>query len=180
MPTCACILTLLLLGLFAGSAHAAEKTIGRQVQTWRPRALEPLASEASADTPSSESSTLSRPAWEAWIKRILEGQPVILFQPTWKGTWPSPRNPWTFSLTPGVRGQSDAGFGAEVILSGSWSLAGLKLEGDSHLLWAKQSGITSWRAAVIRGDWSFEGRGWVADDLRPGEWGLRATYRQPF
>lgn len=181
MPRCSGPLALLLVGLFAASAQATEKTIGRLGQTWRPRALQPLAVDppAASDAPA-EPAAHVRPEWEAWIMRILTGRPLILFQPSWKGHWPSPRNPWTLSATPGVRGHPDAGFGAEVVLNAGWSLAGFKLEADTHLLWAKSSGITSWRTAVIRGGWSLESRGWVDDALRPGEWAVRAAYRQPF
>jgi hypothetical protein len=188
-------LAVLVLGLICLPAVAAEKTIGRQVQTWRPRPLSPLlpepgpssagrdqASPASpaTDQPPSSKSDAKGPLWEAWMTRILNGQPVILFQPSWKGTWPAPQNPWTFSLTPGVRGEPSTGFGAEVVLSGAWSLAGLKLEGDSHLLWAESSGITSWRAAISRGGLSFEVRGWVDDALRPGDLTATAALRRPF
>lgn len=179
-------LSLGLAGLACSPATAAEKTIGRQVQSWRPRPLspllpdakpaEPVPSPAAPETPSDS----RRPAWEAWITRILNGQPLIVFQPSWKGAWPSPRNPWDFSLTPGLRGDPTAGFGAEVVLSGGWSLWGLRFEGDSHLLWAETSGITSWRAAVIRGGLTLECRGWIDETLRTGDLSATAAYRQPF
>ncbi len=188
-------LAVLMLGLYCLPAAAAEKTIGRQVQTWRPRPLSPLLPEAgpakagsakaSPTQPLAEEATSSKtegkgPLWEAWINRILNGQPVILFQPTWKGAWPAPQNAWSFSLTPGVRGEPSTGFGAEVVLSGAWSLAGLKLEGDSHLLWAETSGITSWRAAISRGGLSLECRGWIDDALRPGDLTATAAFRRSF
>jgi hypothetical protein len=177
------------MGLASLPATAAEKTIGRQVQTWRPRPLSPLLPappvEAERDqtvTPdaSDPKADARRPAWEAWITRILNGQPLILFQPAWKGTWPAKQNPWSFTLTPGLRGDPSAGFGAEVVLSGAWSVMNLQLEGDSHLLWAENSGITSWRGAVSRGGLSLECRGWMDDALRPGDLSVTAAFRRSF
>lgn len=194
-------LALLMLGLSALPALGAEKTIGRQVQTWRPRPLAPLLPETrpadpkrlAPETPAemtgggapgeegdAAKKRSDRPVWEAWITRILNGQPVILFQPAWKGTWPAPQNPWTLSVTPGLRGDPTAGFGAELVLNGGWSLWGLKLEGDTHLLWAESSGITAWRALVSRGGLSLELKGWMDDALRPGDLTATAAYRQAF
>lgn len=185
-------LAILMLGLAGFPAWGAEKTIGRQVQTWRPRPLRPLLPEARPGDQAASDKDLTkaeeaaakssgdRPLWEAWITRILHGQPVILFQPAWKGTWPGPENPWTFSLTPGLRGDPNAGFGAEVVLNGGWSVAGLQLEGGSHLLWAKTSGITSWHTAVSRNGLSLEFRGWFDDSLRPGDLTATAAYRRGF
>ena len=182
-------LAILLLGLGVtalGSlpASAAEKTIGRQVQTWRPRPLRPLIPDAPPElsTPASSpsKSDTRRPVWEAWITRVLNGQPLIVFQPAWKGTWPAPQNPWSFSLTPGLRGDPSTGFGAEVVLSGTWEIFGLKLEGGSHLLWAETSGITSWRGAVSRSGLSLECRGWVDDAFRPGDLTATAAFRRSF
>jgi hypothetical protein len=181
-------LAILMLGLAGFPAWGAEKTIGRQVQTWRPRPLSPLLPEARPAEPSVPAKAEvgeakhrnDRPVWDAWITRILNGQPVILFQPAWQGAWPAPQNPWTFSLTPGLRGDPTAGFGAEIVLNGGWSLWGLKLEGDTHLLWAESSGITAWRAAVSRGGLSLELKGWMDDALRPGDLTATAAFRQGF
>lgn len=183
------ILILAGLGLFSLPASASE-TIGRQVQSWRPRPLRPLLPEApppepevvapSASAEAAPKAGSRSPVWEAWITRILSGQPVILFQPSWKGTWPAPQNPWHVTLTPGLRGDPSAGFGAELVFSGTWAYWGLKLEGDTHLLWAESSGITSWRAAVSRGGLSLECRGWVDDALRPGDLSATAALRRSF
>ncbi|MNX23629.1 hypothetical protein D3C86_536330 [compost metagenome] len=181
-------LAILLLGLGVTAlsslpASAAEKTIGRQVQTWRPRPLRPLIPETPPSEipgPSPTQAEAKRPAWEAWITHILNGQPLIIFQPAWKGTWPAPQNPWSFTLTPGLRGNLSAGFGAEVALSGAWTLMGLKFEGGSHLLWAETSSITSWRAAVSRGGLSLECRGWFDDAFRPGDLSATAALRRSF
>lgn len=171
---------LLLSILWALPAGATEKTIGRQVQSWRPRPLVPMLPEPLGPPAPLQIENARGPDWEALMLRILHGQPLIAFQPSWKGSWPGPRNPWNFSLTPGMRGEPSAGFGAELMLSGAWTLAGFRLEADSQLLWARKSGISSWRAAVIRGGWSFEGKGWVDDALRPGEWRATVAFRQPF
>ena len=181
-------LALLMLGLSCLPALGAEKTIGRQVQTWRPRPLTPLMPEPAPaqplpDAPEAAPSSATgpdRPAWEAWITQILRGQPLIVFQPSWKGEWPSPANPWTLSMTPGVRGDFSAGFGAELTTEGSWTLAGIRFEGGSHLLWAESNGVTSWRAAMIRNGVSLEFRGWFDRDFRPGELATTAAWRRSF
>ena len=160
-------LALLMLGLSCLPALGAEKTIGRQVQTWRPRPLSPLLPERPPAAPEvavpevlePSPAPSDRPAWEAWMTRILNGQPLFVFTPTWEGTWPSPQNPWTLSMTPGIRGDFSAGFGAELTAEGAWTLAGIRIEGGSHLLWAEAHGVTSWRAAMSRNGLSLEFRG---------------------
>lgn len=174
-------LALLLAGLISLPAFAAEKQIGRQVQTWRPRPLSPLLPEP----PQERETTQAEPPrpripLDAWIKRILSGQPLVIVKPTWKGCWPTPQNPWTLALTPGIRGDVSAGFGAELTTEGAWTLAGIRFEGASNVLVADSHTITSWRARLSRQGASLEVRGWFDQNFRPGELATTAAYRRSF
>lgn len=164
-------------------ALAKEEPIGRQAQSWRPRPLSPLLPEQKGVAEAASTSKVSpsdRPAWEAWISRILRGQPLFVFKPTWEGSWPAPENPWSFSLTPGLRGDPSAGFGAEIVLDGQWKLAGITLEAKSRLLWAETTGITAWRTAASLNGLSFELRGWTDGQVTPGALSATAALRRGF
>lgn len=176
MVTRALGLGIALMMLSPLAALAAEQPIGRQVQAWRPRPLAPYAPEPKppAEKPPSP------PLWQAWVTRMLSGQPVILVQPTWNGAWPHEQNSWRLCFTPSLRGHPAAGFGPEAVLDGTWSLAGFQLHGQTSVLWTGSNGVASWRTGLQRGGWSFEWRGWVDGNLTLGELAATAAFRRAF
>lgn len=160
------------------AALAAEEPIGRQVQAWRPRPLAPYVPEPRPKPPAEKPAP--PPIWQAWVTRMLSGQPVILVQPSWKGAWPLEENPWSLRFTPSLRGHPTAGFGPEAALDGTWSLAGFDLTGHTTVLWTGSNGVASWRTGLQRGGWSIEWRGWMDGNLTLGELAATAAFRRAF